>query len=287
MTEPLDIAPVSDDIRRALDEDLGAGDLSSAAVVPETARVRARLVARAPGVLAGLPVFAEVLRLTDPDIRFEARLEDGRDLSPGDLVAEIDGPARAVLAAERTALNFLQRLSGIATLTRRYVDEIRGTGADIYDTRKTTPGWRALEKYAVRVGGGRNHRFGLFDQILIKDNHLALRPDLPLDEIVRRARESAPPGVLIEIEVDTLQQLLDVLPGRPDIILVDNMSPATIAQCVNTVRQSGVGDPCPQLEASGGITIENVRAYALAGVDRISVGALTHSAPALDLGLDF
>lgn len=281
----LDVESVRPLIERALDEDVGAGDVTTDTIVPAAARVSGRLVARAEGVVAGLPVAAAVFTALDAEVRLTPDVAEGARVAAGAVLARVEGPARPVLTGERTALNFLQRLSGIATRARRYADEIAGTSARIYDTRKTTPGWRILEKYAVRCGGAQNHRVGLFDQILIKDNHVALRPDLDMAGLVRLARSAAPAGMLIEVEVDTLGQLLAVLPARPDIILLDNMTPTMVAECVRAVRQAGVGYR-PELEASGGITLENVRAFALAGVDRISIGAITHSAPSLDISLD-
>jgi nicotinate-nucleotide pyrophosphorylase (carboxylating) len=276
----------------ALAEDLGqVGDITTTATIPGHARGAANLVARSSGVLAGLPV-AERLA-----VEFELRGDwrafkaDGDRLEPGTVVARLAGPMRSLLALERTALNFLQRLSGIATLTSRFVAATAGTRAAIYDTRKTTPGWRALEKYAVRCGGGRNHRFGLYDAVLIKDNHLAWLREAagpaiaePIAAAVATARAYVPAGTAIEVEVDTLDQLDIALRCGPDIILVDNLGPEGLAEAVR--RRDAVA-PSIQLEASGGVSLAIVGALAATGVDRISVGALTHSAPALDLGMDF
>jgi nicotinate-nucleotide pyrophosphorylase (carboxylating) len=275
-------------IRLALAEDFGeAGDITSTATIPSAGRARARLVSRAAGILAGLPValrLAEQFELID---QWRTHRADGDRLEPGSLIAEIAGPARSVLAIERTVLNFLQRLSGIATLTARYVAEVAGTGARILDTRKTTPGWRVLEKYAVRCGGGHNHRMGLFDAILIKDNHLAfLRAQggsEPIAASITASRAHAPDGAIVEIEVDTLEQLDLALCCRADIILVDNLGPEGLAQAVSR-RDSRA--PGVELEASGGVSLASVAALARTGVDRISVGALTHSAPALDIAMD-
>jgi nicotinate-nucleotide pyrophosphorylase (carboxylating) len=222
---------------------------------------------------------------------WEPRLTDGSRLEPGTLIARVSGPMRSLLVLERIALNFLARLSGIATFTDRFVAAVAGTRAKIYDTRKTTPGWRALEKYAVRCGGGYNHRFGLFDAVLIKDNHLAWLqsaarpgdPD-PIAAAIAAARAHTPSGTTVEIEVDSLEQLDIALTCAPDIILVDNFGPELLAEAV---RRRDIVAPPIQLEASGGVNLNTVRALAQAGVDRISVGALTHSAPALDVGLDF
>ena len=268
------------------------GDLTCLALVPETAQGAAEIVARSAGVLAGCPLIPKILSAIDPQLVWEPILDDTAILTRGTTVGTIRGSARGLLIAERPILNFLGRLSGIATLTKRYVDAIRGTAAHIYDTRKTTPGWRRLEKYAVACGGGRNHRTGLYDAVLIKDNHLALgqqanEPFSPAEAVIRakeflRQRFSELP--IVEIEVDTLDQLREVLPAEPDIVLLDNMTPLQMAEAVgirNAVR------PAVQLEASGGITLETIRAVAATGVERISVGALTHSATSLDFGLDW
>ncbi len=283
-------------LRLAIDEDLGArGDLTSQAVVPEDAMGRALVAARQPGVVAGLPCVEIALAAMDPRLHWSPRSDDGRQVEKGECVGVVDGPARGLLAAERIVLNVLGRLSGIASLTRRYVDAVAGTKARIYDTRKTTPGWRRLEKYAVRCGGGWNHRGGLDEAILIKDNHLALGASAPASaqqftpaEAVKRARRFVDgcgvDSVLIEVEIDTLAQLDAVLPARPDVVLLDNMSPAQLCQAV--ARRNAL-NPAIELEASGGIDLATVRTVAQSGVDRISVGALTHSAVALDIGLDW
>jgi nicotinate-nucleotide pyrophosphorylase (carboxylating) len=271
----------------ALAEDLGKeGDLTSQAVIPIDLQGGAVLVARSPGVLAGLPAVELVLTGVDGKLRLQPHREDGNRLAAGDPIATISGPMRSLLEAERTALNFLQRLSGIATLTRRYVDAVAGLSCCILDTRKMTPGWRLLEKYAVRCGGGHNHRMGLFDGVLIKDNHLAALgpPAAVIAEAVRRAREQYGTRVPLEIEVDNLAQLDLALPAQPDIVLLDNMGLADLREAV---RRRNAAAPGVRLEASGGITLAGLRDIAETGVDRISVGALTHSAPALDLGLDY
>ncbi|MGI6418410.1 MAG: carboxylating nicotinate-nucleotide diphosphorylase [Thermoguttaceae bacterium] len=282
-----------------LEEDLGAeGDCTSLALVPEGALGRAAVVARAAGVVAGLKAAEVVLAAVDPSLKWHCQSADGRSVSPDEIVARVEGPARKLLAAERPALNLIGRLSGIATLTRRYVDAVAGTRAGIYDTRKTTPGLRRLEKYAVRCGGGRNHRQGLYEAILIKDNHLALGAGgeggaafSPAEAVERarrylRGRQSpeAAAARIVEIEVDTLEQLAAVLPVRPDIVLLDNMPCDQLRQAV---AQRDACAPGVQLEASGGVDLETVRAIAETGVDRISVGALTHSAVALDVALDW
>jgi nicotinate-nucleotide pyrophosphorylase (carboxylating) len=274
-------------IALALAEDLGqAGDLTARATIPAEARGEARFVSRAAGILAGLPVvelLAARLGMADGWI---PTLRDGDRLRPGVQVALLSGSMRSLLAAERTALNFLQRLSGVATLTGRFVEAVRETRAVILDTRKTTPGWRLLEKYAVRCGGGQNHRIGLFDAVLIKDNHLAWLSsgDDPIGTAISSARRDAPPGTVVEVEVDTLDQLERALQCGPDIVLVDNLGADALAEAV---RRRDVRAPGVLLEASGGVSLATVAALARTGVDRISVGALTHSAPALDIGLDF
>lgn len=274
-------------IELACAEDLGdLGDITSKATIPAQAEGRAALVARAPGILCGLPVLQ---RVAD---RFQVFIEppsnnapqDGTAVSHGEILRHIKGPMRAILAFERTALNFLQRLSGIATQTHHFVQAVHGTHAAILDTRKTTPGWRILEKYAVRCGGGQNHRIGLYDAILIKDNHLAFLADHPdpIGAAVTRARK-AYPNTSVEVEVTSLAQLERALACAPDLILLDNMTVETMTQAVARRNQSGKRI---QLEASGGVNLQTVRAIAQTGVDRISVGALTHSVPALDLALD-
>jgi nicotinate-nucleotide pyrophosphorylase (carboxylating) len=277
---------------QALEEDLGAvGDITSMATIPGHAWGSARMMARSPGVLAGLPVVERIAAEFGLGESWQPHLCDGDHLERGTLVARLQGPMRSLLAMERTALNFLQRLSGIATLTAQFVAAVASTRATIYDTRKTTPGWRALEKYAVRCGGGFNHRFGLYDAVLIKDNHLAwlqaaAGPDGsdPIRAALAAAAANTPPGTTIEIEVDSLEQLARALSCAPDIVLVDNLGPEHVAAAV---RLRDTRAPRVQLEASGGVSLATVRALAETGVDRISIGALTHSAPALDLAMDF
>lgn len=269
-------------VRLALTEDLGApGDVTTRAIVPPTATATGQIVARAAGVLAGLEVARVVFAEVDPSIILSAERSDGAVLAPGDRVAALSGPAAGLLAGERTALNFLQRLSGIASQTARYVAAVAGTGVRVIDTRKTTPGYRRLEKAAVRVGGGGNHRLGLFDRILIKDNHEAVAGGIA--PAIRRARARGGP-LLVEVEVKTLDQLDEALAEGPDIVMLDNMPPHVVAEAVNRVARQARR---PRLEVSGGITLANIRDYALPGVDDISIGALTHSAPSLDLALDF
>ena len=270
-------------VRMALAEDLGrAGDLTAQACIPEGARMRAVFAARQPGVLAGVDCVRLALLAMDPAAAIQAKARDGDAFSAGAVLVEAEADARAFLAAERTALNLLGRLCGVATLTRAYVDAVEGTGARIADTRKTTPGLRALEKHAVACGGGMNHRFGLDDAILIKDNHVAVCGGV--GEAIRRARAMAGHLVKVEIEVDGLDQLDEALAERPDVVMLDNFSLDDLREAVARANASSFGRPV--LEASGGVRLETVRAIAGTGVDVISVGALTHSAPSLDIGLD-
>jgi nicotinate-nucleotide pyrophosphorylase (carboxylating) len=261
------------DVRAFLAEDVGDGDVTAEAVVPAEARLDATLLLKEDGVVCGLQVAESIFRELDPDVRFEPLARDG-DRVRGD-VARVTGNARALLTGERTALNLLGRLSGIATLTRRYVDAVAGTGAQILDTRKTTPGLRALEKLAVRAGGGTNHRFGLYDAVLIKDNHLRLGGGVA--ESVRRAKET---GLPVEAECETLEDVQDALDAGADWILLDNMTPAQLREAVGVIRGRA------RTEASGGITLETIREVAATGVDAISVGALTHSARSLDVSME-
>ena len=266
-------------VRAALAEDLGrGGDVTSNACIPPEARFSGVLRARKPGVVAGLDCAEAAFRLLDEEAQWVAVVHDGAAVASGTDLARIEGLARAVLAAERVALNLVQRMSGIATLTAAYVRAVEGTGATIADTRKTTPGLRALEKYAVRCGGGVNHRFGLDDAILIKDNHVAACGGV--GTAVEQARAAAGHLVKVEVEVDGLGQLEEALRFGPDVVMLDNFSLEDLRAAVAMAKGRAV------LEASGGVTLETVRAIAETGVDVISVGALTHSAPALDIGLD-
>lgn len=269
-------------IREALAEDVGSGDVTTRALVPPGLQVQAEVIARQSCVVSGVAVAAEVFRVFDPRVQCRVRCRDGCRARRGDVLLQVKGPARAILTAERTALNIFQRLCGIATLTRQFVDRVRGLRVTILDTRKTTPGWRLLEKYAVVCGGGRNHRQGLYDAALVKDNHRRLwggaSPEA-LPEAITRIRKRFP-GVGVEVEVENEGELRAALAGRPDWILLDNMSPAEIRRSVRWVAGR-----C-RLEASGGINLSNVRRIASTGVDAISVGRLTHSAPAVDLSLE-
>jgi nicotinate-nucleotide pyrophosphorylase (carboxylating) len=276
-------------IELGLAEDLGTvGDVTSQATIPAPMQGRAVFVARAAGVLAGLPAAALVAAAVDRNLAFRPLAEDGRTVERGDRLATVAGSMRSILALERTALNFLQHLSGVATLTRKYVDAVAGLRARVLDTRKTLPGWRLLEKYAVRAGGGDNHRTGLYDAVLIKDNHLKglqiADGRLQIEKALESARRASCAGMTVEVEVETLEQLDVALRCRPDIILLDNMSPEQMREAV---RRRDSAAPAVQLEASGGLHLGNARAIAETGVDRISVGALTHSAPALDIALDY
>lgn len=270
----------TDLIERALREDLGrAGDLTTDAICSPDERATANLVARAPGVVAGLPMALSVFGHLDPDFEAEVSVGEGSRVQPGDAVATLYGRAAALLTGERTALNLLSRLSGIATTTREIVDRVAASPVAISETRKTTPGLRALEKYAVRVGGGVNHRYGLDDAVMIKDNHRRIAGGVV--EAVRRVRASVSPMVTIEVEVDSLAELHELLPLDVDIVLLDNFTLDELRQAVELCRGR------VQTEASGGITPQTVADVASTGVDRISLGWLTQSAPALDIGLDF
>jgi nicotinate-nucleotide pyrophosphorylase (carboxylating) len=271
---------VRDIVRRALAEDMPWGDATSDALVPSAARAIGRFISRVPGVVSGLPVAESVFRELDGSISWVPCLAEGDTISSGMVIAEVRGPAHALLAGERTALNLVQRMSGIATATRAYVDAVAGTDASIIDTRKTVPGLRALDKYAVRCGGGTNHRFSLSDAVLVKDNHLAALAETSLSDALRAARRALPHTMKIEVEVDCIDQIEDALRGGADIILLDNMSPDLMRQAVAQIAGRA------RTEASGGITLETVRAAAEAGVDLISIGALTHSVQALDISLD-
>jgi nicotinate-nucleotide pyrophosphorylase (carboxylating) len=271
---------IEEAVARALDEDLGrAGDVTSIATIPETTPARAMLVARQAGVIAGLPLAVATFQKLSPDIDIQAHVRDGAAVAKGVQLMTISGPARAMLAGERTALNFVGRLSGIATLTADYVRRTAGTKLRICCTRKTTPGLRALEKYAVRCGGGFNHRFGLDDAILIKDNHVAVAGGVR--PVLERARSRVGHLVKVEIEVDTLAQLREVLDtGMADVVLLDNMDDADLTKAVKLAQGRVV------LEASGGVTVDSIAQIAMTGVDYVSSGALTHSAPNFDVAID-
>jgi nicotinate-nucleotide pyrophosphorylase (carboxylating) len=277
---PLNHDALNSLVQSALHEDGALNDLTTIATVVSERRARAKLVARDSGVVCGVPLALEAFRIMDPKLAIRVDAEDGAQVERGAPVLFLSGHARGLLSAERVALNFMQHLSGIASLTARYVAAIRGTKARILDTRKTLPGWRQLEKYAVYAGGGKNHRADLSTGILIKDNHLAAL-DGNIDLAVRRSREISPPGMKVEVECETKEQVADALVAGADIIMLDNMSPELMRDCVQIINGRAT------TEASGGITLSNVRAVAETGVDWISIGALTHSAPALNLALDF
>jgi len=267
-------------VRRGLAEDLGrAGDITTDAIISPEQRSRALIAAREAGVVAGLIAADIAFRLIDPDVRLIARAADGTSISVGGMIAELEGPTRAILTAERVALNFLGHLSGVATATQQLVQRVSGTKARIICTRKTIPGLRVLEKYAVRCGGGLNHRFGLDDAVLVKDNHIAAAGGVSAAIAALRGRLA--PLVKVEVEVDSLEQLEEALAAGADAILLDNMPPEAMKRAVSITKGRAT------LEASGGVTLERVRAIAESGVDYISSGALTHSAKALDVGLDF
>ena len=270
-------------VRAALAEDLGTGDVTTLATVPKTANSVALMRAREPLVVAGLEFAATAFRSLSPAVKVQKFIRDGQHAKVGETLLKITGPSRALLSTERVALNFVQRLSGVATATAQFADLIKGTKAEILDTRKTTPGWRRFEKYAVKCGGGRNYRIGLFDMVLIKDNHLvALQDEKPnaIAAAVQRARK-AYPRLKVEVEADTLEQVAQAADAKADIILLDNMKPAQLRQAVKLVRGRAL------TEASGGVNLKTVRVIAETGVDFISVGAITHSARAVDIGLDF
>jgi len=271
-----------DPIDIALREDIGEGDTTTQLVVPEAARAKARVVSRQKAVIAGTRPAAEVFRRVDPELKVSTALTDGTAVLGGETILEISGSARSILTAERAALNFLQRLSGIATLTRAFVEAIGKNPAKIMDTRKTTPGLRALEKAAVVAGGGLNHRFGLFDMILIKDNHLVAQPDLAQIAVAIRKAKSRDPLMKVEVEADSLEQVRALVQiDEVDLILLDNMETTEMREAIALGRNRKV-----KFEASGGVNLKTVRRIAATGVDFISVGALTHSAPAIDLSLE-
>ena len=279
MPEPLapnDYLPL---VKAALAEDIGGGDATTLALVPEDAVATVAMVAREPLVMAGADLALAAFQQVDERVEFGIEIFDGQLAALGQTLLRVQGPTQALLTAERTALNFVQRLAGVATLTARFVEQVAGTGAQIFDTRKTTPGWRALEKYAVACGGGTNHRVGLYDQVMIKDNHLAAL-DGDIAAAVALAREASP-GLKIEVEADTVEQAKAAAESGADIILLDNMSCDELRDTISQI------DGRARTEASGGVTLETVREIAGTGVDFISVGALTHSAPSVDIALDF
>jgi nicotinate-nucleotide pyrophosphorylase (carboxylating) len=280
----LDLSPelIREVVTRALAEDVGTGDLTTLATVPAEARAEAAFVFREPGVVCGLPVVCAVFAAVDPDLAVTTMHGEGARVERDATVARVAGPARGLLTGERVALNLFQRMSGVATMTAHYVDAVEGTGARILDTRKTTPGLRALEKYATLVGGATNHRYGLYDGVMLKDNHLAIlaAQGLSLADAVQRARAAVGPMVRVEVEVESVEQAVEAVVAGAEMILLDNMAPDQLRAAVEVVAGRAL------TEASGGITLQTIRAVAQTGVDFISVGALTHSARALDIGLD-
>jgi nicotinate-nucleotide pyrophosphorylase (carboxylating) len=275
--EPIDITLFRDALLSALREDVGSGDLTSRATIPENARAGGLYRSKESLVVAGVPVVLEIVRLVDPTVEFSINVSEGASIPQGTVLAEMHGSARSILIAERTSLNLLQRLCGIASLTRRYVDRVQGTRARIVDTRKTVPGWRVLDKYAVTCGGGMNHRMGLFDGVLIKNNHLAFHASVA--RAIEEARKRLGHLVKIEVEVRNQTELRTALDAGADVILLDNFTPADTRAAVQMVNGR------VPIESSGGITLETVRDFAEAGVDYISIGALTHSVPAVDIHL--
>ena len=282
-------------VKFALSEDVGTGDVTTLNAVPSNVGARAAIVAKQPGVVSGIDIAAMTFREVDASLKFKSTVRDGQEVPAGAAIATVSGSAASIMTAERTALNFLMRLSGVATLTRAYVNAIAGTGATILDTRKTTPGLRILEKYAVLCGGGQNHRLALWDMYLVKDNHIRAARGLTnaIDRIQRTRRD-----LLLEVEVESLDQLQEALRPEVDRILVDNQPPAVVKRCVEEVDKWYTANPpdhprvrdgarrWPEVEVSGGLNLKNIRAYAETGVDYLSVGALTHSAPALDVSLE-
>ena len=283
MSPLLDASACHNLLRSFLAEDIGAGDITTESTVSATQRARGEVICKAPLVLAGIELFVEVFRLLDETVDAAILMHDGEELAAGKILARVNASARALLTGERVALNLLQRLSGIATLTRRFVLAVEGTAAEILDTRKTTPGLRALEKYAVRVGGGKSHRRDLGEAILIKENHIRLAGGV--SAALAAAQAARGRAKWLEIEVTNLDELTAALGHKPDVILLDNMTPSVVRQAVEIVHKVAA-TPKILTEASGGISLDNVREFAEAGVDWISVGALTHSAPAVDISFE-
>ncbi|MGR3294187.1 MAG: carboxylating nicotinate-nucleotide diphosphorylase [Candidatus Scalindua sp.] len=295
MKTEFDFEEIKDIVQLAIKEDIGTGDITSKIFIPEGSESEGILIAKETGIIAGLPVVGYALSQIDEDLLFTVNIEDGSRVEKGSVIASVKGLTLSLLSAERLVLNFLQRLSGIATATSKFVERVRGYKTQILDTRKTTPGWRYLEKYAVKIGGGANHRMGLYDQILIKDNHLEImeseKGNGDISSLVKKARKQIANEVLIEVEVEDLCQIKNMVDAGVDIILFDNMAPSKINEAVKMVKEFGNSSDARTgrallTEASGNITIKNVEEYAKAGVDRISVGMITHSAKALDISFD-
>ena len=269
---------IHDLIEMALREDIVTGDITSESIIPDDVLAKAVIKLKDTGIIAGLDVAGEVFRSVDPSVDFNKLVSDGNEVIKGQEVAIAKGKARSLLTAERTVLNFLQRLSGVATMTSKYVKAVSDYNAKIIDTRKTTPGWRALEKYAVRIGGGHNHRFGLYDAVLIKDNHISVAGSIT--KAVTKSRERIPHTMKIEVETESIAQVLEAIESKADIIMLDNMSLDMMSEAVKLINGRAI------VEASGGIKLENIASVAATGVDLISVGALTHSAMSLDISMD-
>ncbi|MEK6767241.1 MAG: carboxylating nicotinate-nucleotide diphosphorylase [Planctomycetota bacterium] len=295
MQAEFDFEEIKEIVHLAIKEDIGDGDITSKIFIPEGSESEGTIIVKETGIVAGLPVAGYVLSQLDKDLIFTSNIEDGSRVERGTEIARVKGLTISLLSAERVVLNFIQRLSGIATATNRFAEKVKGYKAQIMDTRKTVPGWRYLEKYAVRVGGGVNHRMGLYDHILIKDNHLKImeyeKENGAIVRLVKKARKQIENGTLIEVEVEDLSQVKDTADAGVDIILFDNMEPSKIREAVNMVKeyernQGARTGKAILTEASGNITLQNVEEYAKAGVDRISVGAITHSARALDISFE-
>ena len=295
MQTAFDLKKIEDIVHLAIKEDIGTGDITSSIFIPEGSESEGVIIAKESGIVAGLPVAGYVLSQIDKDLLFTVNVEDGSRVEKGSVIAVVKGLTISLLSAERLVLNFLQRLSGIATATNKFAEKVEGHKTQILDTRKTTPGWRYLEKYAVKIGGGANHRMGLYDQILIKDNHLEImeqeKENGDIGSLVKKARKQIKNEVLIEVEVEDLCQIKEMVDAGVDIILFDNMAPTKIKEAVEMVKECKNSRDAGSVrsiltEASGNISIENVEEYAKAGVDRISVGMITHSARALDISFD-
>jgi len=297
MQPKLDIKKIKDIVQLAIKEDIGKGDITSQIFIPEDSKSEGIFLAKEDGIIAGLPVVEYVFTQINNELLLTSNIEEGTGVSKDTTIANVKGPTISILSAERLVLNFMQRLSGIATLTNKFVEKVKGYKTQIMDTRKTTPGWRYLEKYAVRLGGGVNHRAGLYDQILVKDNHLEIiekeqeKKNNIFSELVKKAGQQTDEGVLIEVEVEDSDHIKDLMDADVDIIMFDNMKPSQISEAVKKVKeyeslQTTTTAKAILTETSGNITLENVEEYAKTGVDRISVGMITHSARALDISLD-
>ncbi len=294
MQATLDIDKISDIVQSAIQEDIGKGDITSEIFIPRGSESEGTFIAKEDGIVAGLPVARYVFSQIDKNLVFTSNIEDGSRINKDSTIANVKGSTLSILSAERLVLNFLQRLSGIATLTNRFIEKVKGHKIQIMDTRKTTPAWRYLERYAVRAGGGTNHRMGLYDQILIKDNHLKImrvgrEKNGSFTELIKKARNQIDNGVLIEVEIEDIIHVEDALDASVDIIMFDNMRPTEINTALDMIKEYERKHKIPKAvltEVSGNITLENISAYAQTGVDRISVGAITHSAKSLDISLE-